>query len=53
MQKLQVKLVCIICGKRVTLQEDKYVDGIGKVVHTDCHAELILRDNRLHSHAVA
>jgi predicted nucleic acid-binding Zn ribbon protein len=42
MQKPQLEIVCLICGKRVTPQEDTCVDENGKVVHTDCHAQQIL-----------
>ena len=44
MQKPQLEIVCLICGKRVTPQEDAGADENGKVVHTDCHAQQILRD---------
>jgi predicted nucleic acid-binding Zn ribbon protein len=45
MQKPQLEIVCLICGKGMTPQEDTCVDENGKVVHTDCHAQQILRDN--------
>ena len=38
-------VVCAICDKRITLREDACVDGNGKSVHTDCHANRILQDN--------
>ncbi len=47
MQKLQPESCCSICDKPVTLREDICVDENGKAVHTDCHANRILRDNRL------
>ena len=45
MQKPRPKIVCSICGKRVTLREDTCVDENGKVVHTDRHVKQILQDN--------
>jgi hypothetical protein len=42
----QSEILCSLCGKRVTLQENTCVDENGNAVHTDCYAKRILQDNR-------
>jgi hypothetical protein len=46
MENSQFEILCSICDKRVTLQEDTCTDENGKAVHTDCYAKRILQDNR-------
>jgi hypothetical protein len=36
-EKSQAEVICSICDKQVTLQEDTCLDENGKTVHTDCH----------------
>lgn len=45
MEKSQAEVICSICDKQVTLQEDRCLDENGKTVHTDCHGRQILQDN--------
>ena len=46
MENSQLEILCSLCGKRVTLQENTSVDENGKTVHTDCFAKRILQGNR-------
>jgi hypothetical protein len=45
MEKSKAEVICSICDKQVTLQEDTCLDEKGKTVHTDCHGRQILQDN--------
>ena len=45
MEKSQAEVICSICDKQVTLQEDTCIDENDKTVHTDCHGKQILQDN--------
>ena len=42
----KLEILCSICDKKVTMQENTCTDEKGKAVHTDCYAKQILRDNR-------
>jgi hypothetical protein len=44
-EKSKAGVICSICDKQVTLQEDTCLDEKGKTVHTDCHGRQILQDN--------
>ncbi len=46
MESSQLEILCSLCGKRVTPQENTCADENGKPVHTDCYAKRILQDNR-------
>src|SRR5450755_1771739 len=45
MEKSQAEVLCSICDKQVTLQEDACLDANGDTVHRDGHAREILQDN--------
>jgi hypothetical protein len=46
MANSRFEILCSICDKRLTLQEDTCTDENGKAVHTDCYAEQILQNKR-------
>jgi hypothetical protein len=41
----QLKLLCPMCEKEITLREDTRTDENGKGVHTDCYMKRILQIN--------
>ena len=45
MEKSQAEVLCSICDKQVTLQEDTCRDANGRTVHMDCHGRESLQDN--------
>jgi hypothetical protein len=58
MEYPQVEILCPLCQKRVTLQEDSSVDENGKAIHTECYAKHILGERMeptviITDHAVA
>jgi len=53
LEKSQPEILCSICNKHVTLQEDTCLDESGKTVHTDCQGTQILQDNNSASSTAA
>ena len=45
----ELKLLCPMCEKQVTLREDTCTDENGEVVHTDCYAQRILQETQTRS----
>lgn len=46
MKRTELEIACSICGRQVTLAEDRCIKENGRAVHTDCRAKEILQDRR-------
>jgi hypothetical protein len=51
--KNELKLLCPMCEKQVTLREDTCTNENGDAVHTDCYAKRILQETQTGSRDMA